>query len=134
MLCIRYSKREGCDISASPLELRAVAEVISRLASSGSGSHTFTGDISVSALPYDQLLHQLTVSVTAGPVCAAVDGDTLRISGGSEFLTPLASFFDFADETPAGSHNHHEYFEGSNYVSPNSTPLVIGVGGKIRAV
>jgi hypothetical protein len=131
MLCIRFSKKSGCDISAKPLELRAIAEVILRLASSGSGSHTFFGDISISAKPYDQLLHQLAISVTTGPICATVNGDTLNICGGSEYLKPFASFFDFDDKTPSGHHNHHEYFEGNSYVSPNSTPLVIGVGGKI---
>ena len=133
MLCIRFSKKSGCNISAKPLELQAISEIILRLASSGSGSHTFFGDSSISPNPYDQLLHQLVISVTTGTICATINGDTLSICGGSEFLKPFASFFDFDDKTPSGHHNHHEYFEGNSYVSPNSTPLVIGVDGKIHA-
>lgn len=133
MLCIRFTKQGGCEITASPAELRAIAKVISHLASSSHGSDSFAGDVSLSPKPYDRLLSRLTISVTSGPVCVAVDGDTLSIGAGPEFLIPFASFFDFDDKTPSGHHHHHEYFEGNSYISPNSTPLVIGVGGKIHA-
>ncbi len=131
MLFIRFAKNEGCDISAKPAELRAVGEVVQRLASAGHGSHSFPGDTSLPPEPYDRVLSQLTIRVASGPVCATVDGDTLNIEVGPEFLAPFASFFDFDDGTPAGHHHHHEYFEGNDYVSPKSVPLVIGVGGRI---
>lgn len=131
MLFIRFTTQEGCDIAAKPDELRAVSEIVSRLASAGHGSHSFPGDTSLSAEPYDHVLNQLTIRVANGPVCATVDGDTLSIEAGPEFLVPFASFFDFDDDTPAGYHNHHEYFEGNQHVSPKSVPLVIGVGGRI---
>jgi hypothetical protein len=133
MLRIQFSSREGCAITARPSGLRAVAETISRLASAGHGSHSFPGDVSASPEPYERNLARLTIRVTNGPVCATVDGDNLTIEAGPEFLVPFASFFDFVDETPSGYHCHHDYWEGSSDVSPNSTPLVIGVGGRIGA-
>jgi|SRR5215813_10392513 len=133
MLRIRYAKREGCDISAKPTELRAVSEVISQLASAGHGSHLVAGDTSGSPNPYDQFLSELIVQVTSGPVCATVDGKTLRVVAGAEFLASFATFFVFGDDTPAGHHHHHDYWEGNSYVSPNSVSLVIGVGDEIHA-
>lgn len=132
MLRIRFTKNEGCDITAKPAELRAVGEVIQRLASAGHGFHSFSGDTSLPPEPYDRILSQLTIRVASGPVCATVDGDTLTIEAGPEFLAPpFASFFNFDDDTPAGHHHHHEYFEGNDYISPKSVPLAIGVGGRI---
>jgi hypothetical protein len=131
MLAIRFADGEECDITATPAELRAIAKVILQLASSGHGSHSFPGDVSASPKPYDRLLNRVTVSATAGPVCATVAGDNLQIEGGPEFLKAFASFFDFDDQTPPGHHHHHEYWEGNTHVSPHSVPLVIGVGGKL---
>ncbi|HSY42557.1 MAG TPA: hypothetical protein VK811_01515 [Candidatus Acidoferrum sp.] len=131
MLSIRFADREGCDITATPAELHAIATAILQLASSGHGSHSFSGDVSASPKPYDRLLHRVTVSATAGPVCATVNGDVLAIEGGPEFLKAFASFFDFDDQTPSSYHHHHEYWEGNSHVSPHSVPLVIGIGGKL---
>ena len=132
MFCIRFTKQEGCDITASPRELRLVGETITRLASFGGGSHSFSAEVSVSPKPYDQLLSFLTINVTTGPVCARVELDTLSISAGPEFLIPFASFFNFDDETPSGHHVHHEYWEGNTYITPNSTPMVIGIDSGIH--
>lgn len=131
MLCIRFTEKEGCDITARPAELRAVGEVILHLASADHGAHSFSGDTSISPQPYERVLSRLIVSVMGGPVCAAVDGDILRIEAGPEFLVGFASFFNFDDNTPSGHHYHHDYFEGNEYVSAKSVPLVIGVGVRI---
>jgi hypothetical protein len=127
MLRIRFTQNEGCDISGRPIELRGVSERISQLAAAGQGSHSFSGDISASPKPYDRFLMQLIVRVTCGPVCAIVKGDALIVEAGAEFLVPFASFFNFSDDVASGYHHHHEYWEGNDYVSPNSVPLVISV-------
>jgi hypothetical protein len=132
MLVIRFADREGCSITATPAELGEIAKTISQIASSGHGSHSFSGDVSASPTPHERLLGQITISVGVGPVCATVNDDALTIEGGPEFLKAFASFFDFDDQTPSGHHHHHEYWEGNTDVSPNSIPLVIGVGGKLN--
>lgn len=128
MLCIRYTDREGCEISGAVSELRTVAEAITHLAATG-GSVSIPTSTMTDARPYDRLLHRLVLHVTTGPVCARVAGDQLDLSAGADFLDTLSSFFIFDEGTPVGHHHHHEYWEGNAYVSSESTPLVISVTG-----
>lgn len=127
MLCIRYSQREGCEVSGSPADLRGVATTIERLCHSGSGSVTLPADAFQSAHPYDRTLTDLTLGIAAGLLCASVHDTVLDIAGSQDCLATFASFFSFDESTPENYHCHHEYFEGSPGISPASTPLVICV-------
>ena len=42
-------------------------------------------------------------------------------------MKKFASFFLFYPNTRRGMHNHHEWFNGNEYVAPDSMPLVISV-------
>ena len=123
MICIRFAPGEGCDLSGTPAELRAVAAAVSSLNSSVS----FAADTSQPADPYPVALSALVVRVGSGPVCASVQGDVLGVTAAPEFLTPFASWFRFEEATAGGYHVHHEYFPGNEYISPKSVPLVISV-------
>ena len=127
MLSLRFTQKEGCDIHGTPAELRAISEKIQQIAAAGRGSHSFPADTSISPDPYDRALSRLIVRATTGPVCATVDGDTLTVEAGKDFLVGFASFFNFSEHTPHGAHYHHDYWEGNEDVSPKSVALVIGV-------
>lgn len=123
MICIRFAPSEGCDVSGTPAELRAVAEAVSSL----SGSASFAADTSQPPTPYPFSLSTLVVRVGSGPVCASVHGGVLSVTAAPKFLVPFASFFRFEDTAPEGYHSHHQYFPGNTYISPESVPLVISV-------
>ena len=123
MIRIRFAPGEGCDLSGTPAELRAVAQALSSL----SGSVSFAADTSPPADPYPFMLSTLEVRVGSGPVCASVRDDVLCVTAASEFLAPFASCFQLEETTPGGYHVHHEYFPGNDYISSVSIPLVISV-------
>jgi hypothetical protein len=65
------------------------------------------------------------VVVSSGPVRVSVAGNVLTATGSPDMLRRFASFFDFAEDTPAGFHQHHEWWNGNEYIDPESRPLVI---------
>lgn len=129
MIRIRYSEGEGCDISGTPSELRAIKNLICH-AITNNDSFTVEAETMANPWPYQRLLHSLALKVIPGPVCARVIGDVLEVRGSAEFLEKFSSWFAFRDDTPVGHHGHYEYYEGNIYVSPDSIPLVISVGAK----
>jgi hypothetical protein len=127
MICIRFCPCEGCDISGTPVELRAIADGITVLSHASSGSVSFIADTSHPPAPYPALLSALEVRVGPGPVCAKVHDGVLSVTAASKFLVPLSSFFQFEKTVSDGYHCHHEYFPGNAYISADSVPLIITV-------
>ena len=123
-MVIRASEEE-LDLSGSPAELRGIARAIRSLQDGERCS--FVADIRALASPYDRVLSLFEVVASRGPVCIVLAGNTLVAEGSLPMLKCLASFFDFSDSDRHGTHHHHEWWEGNDYVSPVSRPLVISV-------
>jgi hypothetical protein len=124
-MVIRESDTELA-ISGSPAELNNLADQIERL---GAGEElTIRATCSASPSPYDRCLAGLTVRATGGAARVSVVGDHVVATASPKFAEAFASFFRFVEDSPPGTHGHHEWFEGNESIAPDSRPLVISVG------
>lgn len=111
------------DITGEPAELRAVGAAL--VALEPGARVTFEADTAAAPYPYTRVLSAFCATASAGPVRVSIDGDLLTATGSPDMLRRFASFFGFADDTPAGFHHHHEWWDGNEYIAPDSRPLVI---------
>jgi hypothetical protein len=125
-MLIRESQTD-LDISGHPAELNALADKIVKLAGSGVGETLFVPADRTNPVPYDRCLAGMVVRIGEGPVQVAVDQDRIVVCGSASMIRIFANYFRFDPKTQRGIHNHHEWFEGNEYVANDSRPLVISV-------
>jgi hypothetical protein len=121
---IRATETE-LDISGSPAELQEIATTLANL--TPGQRCRFTADLTAEPAPYDRLLGVFEATASGGPVRVSVVGDAVQVTGGSEMLKRLGSFFEFPEGTQSGTHRHHEWWEGNDDITPDSRPLVLSV-------
>jgi hypothetical protein len=112
------------ELSGSIAELRRVATALTGLAA-GEGRR-FAADPTDPA-PYLSVLASLEATASEGPVRVRIAGDALLVSGSPDELRRFASFLEFCDGDPPGTHHHHEWWEGNDFIAVDSRPLVIAV-------
>ena len=120
--------REGddqLDISGPPAELNAVAAAIERLAPGDRVS--IPAGYTADPRPYARCLASLDLHVSTGPVRVAVEGTRAVVTGRLPMLRTFASYFQFEEGPTPGTHGHHEWFEGNEYLARGSVPVVVGV-------
>ena len=128
MLEIRYSAPYELDISGTADELRAVRRDILGLVKSGGARISFEADSAIDPTPYESALSKLVIEKGQGPTLVSLKSDgEVHVAGSSYCLEAFASFFDFEPDTARGAHSHHEYYEGDEWIAPDSIPLVISV-------
>ena len=124
-MVIRESDTE-LEISGTPAELNTIADQIARL---GPGEElSIRANGAAKPWPYNRCLAGLTVRATGGPAHVAVAGDHVVATASPAFARVFASFIRFEEDSPQGTHGHHEWFEGNESIAPDSRPLVISVG------
>jgi hypothetical protein len=123
MLHIRYSPPRDLELSASPAELlRLSAAIAAFCAIPKPEGLCYPADSTADPAPYTRCLAGLRIRTAAWPARLAVDGDVLELTGSPETLDLLCSFLESAAET---GHAHYEYYEGNDYISADSLPLVV---------
>ena len=111
------------DLSGTPAELRAIGRAVAAL---GPGERCrFEADAHADPAPYTRVLAALVVEASGGPVRVSVAGQVLAASGSPDMLARFASFFVFSDADRPGTHAHHEWWDGNEYIAADSRPLVI---------
>jgi hypothetical protein len=114
------------DICGSPAELNAIADAIERLAAGA--DLPIDADAAADPSPYNRCLVALEVRTTDGPVRVALSDDRVVVTGSVPMMRTFASCFRFDASAARGTHNHHEWFDGNEYIAQDSVPLVISVG------
>jgi hypothetical protein len=128
MLEIRYSAPHDLDISGTVDELRTVRREILHMIESDTARITFVADSSIEPSPYDSALSMLVVVKGQCPTKISLKNEEeIHIEGSPYCLEAFASFFDFKPDAGKGAHSHYEYYEGNEWIAPDSIPLVIGV-------
>ena len=114
------------DISGSPGELNVIADRIEQLPA---GAELSIGaSAAADPRPYKRCLAALQAKATDGPVRVALSDDRVVVTGSVAMMRTFASYFRFDATASRGTHNHHEWFDGNDYVARDSVPLVISVG------
>jgi hypothetical protein len=111
------------DVSGTPAELRVVADGLAGM--TADQSCEFAADTAADPVPYTRVLAAFRVMASGGPVRVSVAEDMLLATGTPEMLARFASFFSFSDADRRGTHRHHEWWEGSEYIAVDSRPLVV---------
>jgi hypothetical protein len=125
MIRIRHYLGEY-EVAGAPAELRGVADRLKRLATGGA-EEVIACEAAFDPKPYADLLPRLRLSRKDAKDRVSASSDELVLSGSGEGLLRLASFFDMPDDAQDGFHVHHEFFPGTDFVAPDSVPLVITV-------
>lgn len=81
----------------------------------------FTAETGGDPAPYRRMLAGWRIHAAVGPSLAEVQGGELILSGNSECLEAFTSFLP----VEGGIHSHYEYYEGNDYVSAESIPMVL---------
>jgi type II secretory pathway component GspD/PulD (secretin) len=130
VLEVRYSERDGIEVSGTPAELDAVRRAVSALGRTGGGQTAFKTSRAADPAPYDRVLKRLVVAVGRRAAKISLAGpEEMRVEGSPESLEAFASYFDFEPGAAAGNHAHFENYlgESDRWVSAGSIPLVISV-------
>lgn len=125
MIRIRHSHPEY-EVAGSPGELRFVAECLKRLATAGE-EEIVACDSAFDPRPYAAVLPRLRLLKKEGKDRVSASRDELALTGSSEGLARIASFFDMPEDAEDGYHVHHEFFPGNAFIAPDSLSLVITV-------
>jgi hypothetical protein len=126
---VRWAPGQGLDVAGARHELRAFHDLLLGV-SRGEPPHAkVPAFIDGDPAPYDVFLSALEVHLSDGPAAVrVVESNRVEVTGSSEALRGLASFFDFDEQVSAGYHHHLEYYDGHPFISPTSEPLVVTVG------
>jgi hypothetical protein len=123
---LRYSAPDELDISGSVSELQDVRRAVLKVAKSGARVE-IDADRLVDPDPYKSVLSKLIVTTDTRPTKVSVTNEAIFVAGAPNCLEALASFLDFKTNASKGDHSHYEYYEGNNWIAPDSVPLVISV-------
>ena len=128
MLEIRYSAPDSLDISGSVDELQRVQSDILKLVQSDTRQISFAADSTIDPVPYQYALSKLVIVKGHCPTRISLkDEKEILVEGSSDCLEAFASFFEFEFDAEKASHAHFEYYQGNDWIAPDSIPLVIGV-------
>jgi len=128
MIEIRYSAPYDLDISGTVDELQLVRREILDLIHSDASQIVFDADSVIDPAPYTSALSTLIIRKGQSPTKVALRNEKeIHVEGSPDCLEAFASFFDFELSVRKGAHSHHEYYEGNEWIAPDSIPLVIGV-------
>jgi hypothetical protein len=126
MLSISYTPPRELEISAAPAEWNAIYRQISTwLAEGAPGELRFAAGADCDPTPYERYLAGWIIRGAGWPAKLEVLEDMLMLSGTRETLDAFTSFIQMDGDTGEGIHTHYEYYEGNEYISADSIPLVI---------
>lgn len=128
MLEIRYSLNEAIDISGSWKDVEAFRqEVLKFIQTDLKGIHIET-EANIKSAPWDFIASGLQLIQNDESVKVSVTEDKVIIIEGSKVsLEKFASFLEFEENASIGSHSHYEHYEGNEWITADSIPLIIGI-------
>ena len=127
MIELRYSAPNELDIAGTVPELADVQQAVQEGAKSSGACIELEANSSIDPSPYEEVLSKLVVETAVGPMKVSVRNGTIRIAGSPDCLDALASFLKFKPDAQKGDHSHYEYYEGNQWIAPDSVPLVFSV-------
>jgi hypothetical protein len=114
------------EISGTPQELRDIRRLILNFIQ--------TQDVRV-CIPAAEIeptsdnfcLKSLSILKTNGSIKISIFDNFLKVEGEPDNLESFADWFNFDDNTRSGYHHHFDYYEGNEWVDPNSIALIISI-------
>ena len=126
MIRIRHFRGHGVRLDGTAGELEALRQELLALADAGKGSLAVGGEAGFDPAPWESVIPKAVVSVGRGASLVEVrDGVELGITASPDNLRRLAALLDVPEDAQHGWHTHYKYFEGTEYILPESEPLLI---------
>jgi hypothetical protein len=105
-----------------------IADAIEEMIESDQKSILFNADTGFDPAPYDFVIPTLKVQIGAGPTKVSITDEELLVEGAPVYLASFAtSLSGFWPSEKFPCHSHYKHFEGCDWISPDSAPLVIGI-------
>lgn len=128
MLEIRYSGVQEVDLAGSRIELEELRNAVLGLTTGELSEVWFEADGTTDPKPWDSVGRALNIRRGGEAVLVSISHDsTVAIEASEENLDNFASFLYFDETAESGSHSHFEFYEGNDYITPDSIPLVISL-------
>lgn len=128
MLEIRFSKGEDIELSGMLAELEDLSEALKDLAEGRTSELRVDADRTIDPAPWESIGQAAIIRRVGDSVRISMDGESrLIIEGSGENLDRFASFLNFDEDAPSGSHSHFEYEDGNEFIEPESIPLIVSV-------
>jgi hypothetical protein len=127
MIEIRATESDR-NVSGSPDDLQSVRAAIAHLVNTGESAVSICANGAANPKPYDFCIQELLIVTGNGPTRVQLRGtESLVVCGAIENIEKFGSWFDYPASAESGAHGHYEFFEGNEYISSDSVPLVISV-------
>jgi hypothetical protein len=128
MLHMRHIRGHGVRIDGTAGELEALRREIVRLAGDGTGSIVVPGQAGFDPAPYESVIAKAVLTVGPGAARVEVhDGVRMTLTASPDNLLRFASHLDVPEDAQHGWHAHYQYFEGTEYIAPESEPVLIAL-------
>ena len=126
MVRISYSAPDDIELAGTKGDFAALWAELQSFLSAANETAKVPADPDFDPAPYETRLDAIEFRCSGGPNNVSVGGDVLRVTGSNENLALFGSWLDFERAT-APQHSHYEYYDGNQWVAPDSLPLVISL-------
>jgi hypothetical protein len=128
MIEVRYSLNEAIDILGTKKDVEAFKQEVLKFLKTDSERIQIDVKKDIKSEPWDFVAGNLEVIQNENPVRVLITkGKVIKIEGSKENLEKFTSLLEFDENATSGSHSHYEYYEGNEYIHPESFPLIIGI-------
>jgi hypothetical protein len=127
MIEIRWNEKTSeIDLGGTPEDLQYIRQSILRLIRTGEVQISISANLDFEPAPYSSRLSFLIIRKSVGFTKVIIATDHLEVKGNPDNLATFAEWFDFEDSV-SNYHCHFDYYEGNEWIAPDSLPLVISV-------
>jgi hypothetical protein len=127
MIEIRWDKETNeIELSGTPQEFQHIRQSILHLIRENETQISLSTASNFDPAPYSGCLTFLIICKSEGPTRISISTDRLEVTGNHKNLEAFADWFDFEDDL-SDYHCHFDYYPGTDWISPDSLPIVISV-------
>lgn len=127
MIEIRWSEKiNEIELRGTLQDLQNVRQSILDLLQTDEVQINISANVNVEPAPYSSRLSFITIRKGIGSTKVTVATEHLEVAGNPDCLAKFAEWFDF-EGSESNCHCHFDYYEGNEWIAPDSLPLVISV-------
>lgn len=131
MIEIRWNEKTNeINLGGTLQNLRYVRQSILHLIETDEIQVNISANVNFDPAPYSSLLSFLTIRKGVGSIRVTIATDCLEIEGDIAKLAVFAEWVNFEDSA-FNYHCHLDYYEGNEWIAPDSLSLVISVRSSV---
>lgn len=128
MLEICYSINEAINILGSWEDIENLRQEILKFITSEFQKINIQIENNINPQPWNFVATDLEIAKNNAPVQVHIsENRVIIIEGSKDNLEKFTSFLSFEKDAISGQHSHYEYYDGNEYVSLDSFPLIIEI-------